>query len=94
MTLTKPCTNPLKNTYRRFFSESKKEKFLDCVNERFKNIDFNLDPNSLMDKVLLSTKDAINVTFPYKKVSRKQAQMILNPWMTKEILKEQKIGTI
>ena len=43
-----------------------------------------------MDKILLSTKDAIHVTFPFKKVSRKQAQMIINPWMTKEILEEQK----
>ena len=90
MTLSKPCTNPFKNIYRRFFCESKKEKFLDCVKERFRNFDSNANPNALMDKILLLTKDAINVTFPLKKVSRKQARMMMNPWMTKEILQERK----
>ena len=49
-----------------------------------------LDPNSLMDRVLLCIKDAINTTFPLKKVSRKEAKKLQNPWMTKEILDEQK----
>merc|ERR1712002_926935 len=57
---------------------------------RLRNTELNIDPNSLMDKILLLTKDAINVTFPLKKVTRKQALMILNPWMTKEILQERK----
>ena len=43
-----------------------------------------------MDKILLALKDAINKTFPLKKVSRKQALKLLNLWMTSEIRKEQK----
>ena len=49
-----------------------------------------LDPNSLMDRILLCIKDAINTTFPLKKVSRKEAKKLQNPWMTKEILDDQK----
>ena len=48
-----------------------------------------LDPNSLTDQIILCIiKDAINSTFPLKKVSRKEARKISNPWMTKEILTE------
>ena len=90
MTLSKPSTNPFKNTFRRSFCENKKEKFLDCLNDRLRNANLNIDPNSLMNKLLLLIKDAINATFPFKRVSNKQARMILNPWMTKDILKEQK----
>ena len=71
MTLSKPCSNCLKNTYRRFFCESKKDKFLNCLSDRLRNIDLNLDPNLLMDKIFLLTKDAINVTFPLKKFLEK-----------------------
>ena len=41
-----------------------------------------------MDRILLCIKDAINKTFPLRKVSRKEAKKLLNPWMTKEILVE------
>ena len=51
----------------------------------------NVGPNLLTDRILLSIKDAIENTFPLKKVSNKQAQKILNPWMTTEILKEQQV---
>ena len=85
-----PCINPYRNTYRRFFHESKKDEFITFLNENLTNTNLNIDPNSLMDKILLLIKDAINKTFPLKKVSRKQAQMLLNPWMTNEIRKEQK----
>ena len=47
-----------------------------------------LDPNSLTDKIILCIQDAINSTFPLKKVSRKEARKISNPWMTNEILSE------
>ena len=39
-----------------------------------------------MNRILFCTKDAINTTFPLKKVSQKDAKKLLNPWMTKEIL--------
>ena len=84
-----PCTNPFRNTFRRFFHENKKDIFLKHLKENL-NIDLNLDPNPLMDKILLALKDAINKTFPLKKVSRKQALKLLNPWMTNEICIEQK----
>ena len=58
----------------------------DCLDE----FDLNVSPNLLMDKILLSIKDATDKTFPLRKVSNKQARKILNPWMTNEILKEQK----
>ena len=53
--------------------------------------DLNVGPNLLTDKILLSLKDAIEQTFPMRKVSNGQANEIENPWMTKEILKEQRI---
>ena len=83
------CTNPFKNTYRRFFHESKKDEFLKHLKENL-NINTNIDPNPLMDKILLALKDAINKTFPLRRVSRKQALKLQNPWMTDEIRKEQK----
>ena len=43
-----------------------------------------------MDAILSSVRDAMNTTFPLKKVSRKEAKKLQNPWMTKEILKEQR----
>ena len=92
MSLSKPCKNPYQNTYRRFFHESKKNLYLKQLKENLNETDLDkLDPNSLMDRVLLCIKDAIHSTFPLRKVSRKEAKKIQNPWMTKEILKEQKI---
>ena len=89
MSLSKPCKNPFKNSYRRFFHESKKDKFLKRLEENLQKEDLcKLDPNSLMDTILHCIKDATNSTFPLKKVSRKQAKMLQNPWMTKEILEE------
>ena len=41
-----------------------------------------------MDAILSSVRDAMNTTFPLKKVSRKEAKKLQNPWMTKEILKK------
>ena len=70
----------------------KKENFVKSLKANLDKVDLNnLDPNYLMDKILLATKDAIDQNFPYKKVTRKEAKLILNPWMTKEILKERKI---
>ena len=80
---------PLGTPLGRFFHENKKDIFLKHLKENL-NIDLNLDPNPLMDKILLALKDAINKTFPLKKVSRKQALKLLNPWMTNEICNEQK----
>ena len=89
MSLSKHCKNTYKNTYRRRFHESKKEKYLEHLKENLQNYDLNkLDPNSLMDRILLCIKDAINKTFPLRKISRKEAKKLLNPWMTKEILDE------
>ena len=51
----------------------------------------NVGPNLLTDKILLSIKDAIEQTFPMRKVSNKHAKRIENPLMTSEILKEQQI---
>ena len=78
LSLSKPCKNPYKNTYRRFFHESKKDKFLKCLENYLNKEDFsNTDPNSYMDRVLLCIKAAINATFPLKRVSRKQAKKLL-----------------
>ena len=90
MSLSKPCKNPFQNTYRRFYHDSKKDKYLKRLKENLKETDLDkLDPNSQMDRILLCIKDAINTTFPLRKVSRKEAKKLQNPWMTKEILKEQ-----
>ena len=50
-----------------------------------------MTPNQVMDNILLSTKHTINQIFPVKKVSRKLAKLIQNPWMTNDILKEGKL---
>ena len=77
--------------YKRFFHESKKEKFLQILKENLQKYDLDkLDPNSLTDRILLCIKDAINATFPLRKVSRKEAMKLQNCWMTKEILDEQR----
>ena len=53
----KNCKNTYKNTYRRFFHESRKDKYLKHLKENLQNYDLNsLDPNSLMDIILLCIK--------------------------------------
>ena len=92
MKISKPCNNTLKNSFKRLFPVEKKDNFVKALKANLDKVDLNsLDPNYLMDKILLATKDAIDQNFPYKKVTRKEAKLILNPWMTKEILKERKI---
>ena len=88
MKLKNSKSNSFKNTYRRSFSDKKKEKFVKCLENHLENFDFSLDSNSLMDNFLLAMNNTINEVCPLKKVSRKQAQLLLNPWMTEEILKE------
>ena len=75
--------NPFKNTYRRSFHESKKVEFVSRLKSNLDSCDLNVGPNLLTDKILLSLKDAIEQTFPMRKVSNKQANKIENPWMTK-----------
>ena len=88
MKLSNSTRNDLQNTYRRFFPDSKKDKFIKCLENNLADINYNLNPNQVMDNILLSTKNAINEIFPLKRVSRKQANLIQNPWITKEITKE------
>ena len=83
--------NPFKNTYRRSFHESKKDDFVLRLKNNLDSCNLNVGPNLLTDTILLSIKDAIEQTFPMRKVSNKHAKKIQNPWMTKEILKEQQI---
>ena len=90
MSLAKPCKNPFQKTYKRFFHDSQKDKYLKRLKENLNETDLDkLDPNSLTDRILLCIKDAINTTFPLRKVSRKEAKKLQNPWMTTEILNEQ-----
>ena len=65
MSLSKPCKNPFKNTFRRVFSENKKEQFVSKLKENLDYCDLNVGPNLLMDKILLSIKDATekNISF-------------------------------
>ena len=44
----------------------------------------------MAEKIIFIMQEAISAVFPLKKVSNKQAKKILNPWMSKEILKVQK----
>ena len=44
-----------------------------------------------MDDILLATKTTINTIFPLKRVTRKQAELIQNPWLTNDIIKEGKL---
>ena len=86
----KKCTNPFKNTYRRIYHDSKKDDFVTRLKENVDNNNFDVGPNLILGRVLLSMKDAIEQTFSWNKVSNKQAKKILNPWMTTEILDKQK----
>ena len=56
--------------------------------KKLNDFNFDLSANQMMDNFLLLMKNTIDEICPLKKVSRKQAQLIHNPWMTKEILKE------
>ena len=76
---------------RRFFHGKKKDEFLVNLQKNFKNIPSNLDPNKLMDKILLCTSDAINCTFPKQIPSHNINKRITNPWVNKEFLKAQSI---
>ena len=88
MKLSASKTNPFKNTYRRSFADSKKDKFVDCLQEELTDYDFSLDSNSMLHNLLSCMQSTENEICTVKKVSRKQAQLLLKPWMTKEILKE------
>ena len=90
MSLSRIRKKQFQNMYRRFFHDSKKEKFLQVLQLNLQKYDLDkLDPNSLTDRILLCIKDAINEIFPLRKVSRKEARKLQKSWMTKEILEEQ-----
>ena len=91
MSLSKSFTNPFKNTYRRVFHESKKDDLVTRLKENVDKRDFNVGPNLMLERVLLSMQDSIENTFQFSKVSNKQAKNILNPWMTTEIREKQKL---
>ena len=44
-----------------------------------------------MDDILSATKNSINTIFPLKRVTRKQAELIQNPWLSDDIIKESKL---
>ena len=68
MKLSKPNRNlDLQNTFKRFFTERNKDKFVHCLEKNLENLDYNLDPNSIMDDILIATKEAIDTVFPLKK---------------------------
>ena len=90
MSLSKPCKNVLKNRYRRFFVESKKEKFLECLKNKLENTNLNTDPNQTLDNIISSFTNTIETIFPLQEVSNNKAKSILNPWMTKAIMNERK----
>ena len=87
----KKCTNPFKNTYRRIYHDSKKDDFVTRLKDNVVNNNFEVGPNLMLGRVLLSMKDAIEQTFSWNEVSNKQAKKILNPGMTNEILDKQKL---
>ena len=88
MNLSNSKTNPFQNTFRRSFSDKKEEKFIECLKKNLEIIDFTESANSCFEKFLLAFKNTINEICPLRKVSRKQAQLLLKPWMSPEILKE------
>ena len=90
MSLSK-CANPFKNTYRRSFHESRKGDFVAHLKRNLDSSNLNLEPHLLMDRILSSIKDSIEQTFPLRKVTNKQVEKLLNPWMKNEILKEEKV---
>ena len=90
MSLSK-CKNPFKNTYRRCYPESKKDDYSARLQQNIDSSNFNVGPNLHLERLLLSIKDSVEQTFLVRKMSNKQAKKILNPWMTSEILNEQRI---
>ena len=84
-------TNPFKNTFRRSYPESKKDDYFARLKHNIDSSNFNVEPNLHLARLLWSIKDSVEQTFSWRKVSNKQAKQLLNPWMTNEILKEQRI---
>ena len=54
-------------------------------------LNLELDPNQVMDDILSATKNSINTIFPLKRVTRKQAELIQNLWLSDDIIKESKL---
>ena len=90
MSLSKPSKNILKNSLRRIFRESKKEQFIQCLDQNLSATNLNTEPNQTLDSIITAFEDSIEKVFPLKKLSNKDSLQILNPWMTKVIMKERK----
>ena len=88
MSISKPFKNPLKNSSRRQIRESGKEKLLNCLSKKLEDLNLNSQPDELLENIINSTYEAMDEVFPLKKISNNQALRILNPWMTKSLLKE------
>ena len=72
----KPCRKKFKNTFRRNFHVSKKEKFVECLAERFSKEDLNIEPNALLDKIILCIQDTTNLESPHT-----TTENFCVPWM-------------
>jgi len=91
MSLTRPRQNRLRNSFRRCFHESKKDAFLDCLKIKLDRSKTVVDPNKMLDSLVLSITEAIQVTFPKQNLTVKQELSILNPWFDKELINQQKL---
>ena len=83
--LSNSKTNHFQNTFRRSFSDKKEEKFIECLKKNLEIIDFTESANSCFEKFLLAFKNTIDEICPLRKVSRKQTQLLLKPWIENDI---------
>ena len=80
-------------SYKRFFSESKKETFCNtfCTNLTNADICFSFDsnandPNLVLEKLTEVIKNSYNEVFPLRKVSKRKMKKQKKPWMNYRIL--------
>ena len=86
--LSKTKITDITKTFRRPLPEFKKPQFLNHLSNQLFTLDPNLNANALVDRMLLLIEDTTQCIFPTKQNSRKFAKLIMNPWMTPELLKE------
>jgi len=91
LSLTNPHINPLKNIMRRRFTEKKKPKFLDCLENKLTTLDINTHPNHAIDNLLAKVKESIDTVFPLENFTKDQSLLALNPWMSVDVLQARKI---
>ena len=71
--------------------DRKKDIFLSNLKDSLCKIDLNCDPESILSDLIGRTKESIDQCFPPKSLSNRALKRAEQPWIDKEINKEEKI---